>query len=132
MSYNKVILKGRIGQELKNQNGAVKFSLATDESYVNRDGNKVEKTAWHNIVSFGKVNEVLLKYFTKGSEILVEGKLTYNEYEGKTFTSIQLQSFDFVGSSKQSEQPKRERSGIEQNFVNEILQEMEDDDDFPI
>jgi len=107
MSVNKVILKGRIGKDLETINGGVKFSIATDESY-NKDGNKVEKTAWHNIVAFGKLAEILNKYFSKGSEIFIVGKLEYTEKDGKYYTSIIANEFDFVGSIKVAEKSLHE------------------------
>lgn len=102
MSVNKVILKGRIGKDLETITGGVKFSVATDEGYT-KDGNKVEKTAWHNIVAFGKLAEILQKYFSKGSEIFIVGKLEYTEKDGKYYTSIIANEFDFVGSAKKED-----------------------------
>lgn len=103
MSVNKVILKGRIGKDLETITGGVKFSVATDEGYTSKDGNKVEKTAWHNIVAFGKLGEILQKYFSKGSEIFIVGKLDYTEKDGKYYTSIIANEFDFVGSVKKED-----------------------------
>lgn len=67
---NRVTLIGRLGQDPETQDtktGGIitKFSLATDDSYRDKDGNKVEQTDWHNIVVFGKQAEVLSKYLKK-------------------------------------------------------------------
>jgi single-strand DNA-binding protein len=115
MSVNKVILKGRIGKDLESITGGVKFSVATDEGYT-KDGNKVEKTAWHNVVAFGKLGEILQKYFSKGSEILIVGKLDYTEKDGKYYTSIIASEFDFVGSSKQANTPNEVNNSDEPPF----------------
>lgn len=85
---NKVQLIGRLGAdvELKTTTGGkamAKFSLATNESYKNAKGEKVEETYWHNLVAFGKPAEILNKYTRKGSEIGIEGKLVSRSYEDK-------------------------------------------------
>lgn len=105
MSINKAIIKGRIGRDLERTNSMVKFSVATDESYKDKDGNKVEKTCWHNIVAFGKLADILEKFFSKGKEILIIGKIENTEKDGKYYSSIIADEFDFVGKSESSEIP---------------------------
>jgi len=83
---NKVILVGRIGQDPKTsatQNGGqvCNYSMATSESYKNKQGEKVENTEWHNIVSFGKLAEISGKYLRKGSQVYIEGSLKTDKYE---------------------------------------------------
>lgn len=95
---NKVILVGRLGKDPETTNGVVKFSLATDESFKDKDGNKVEKTSWHNCVAFGKTGEVIAKYVTKGQMFCVEGKIEYSKYEDKFYTNIVVNGFTFVSS----------------------------------
>jgi len=78
---NKVQLIGRLGQEpeiitFDDGNKMAKFSLATDDSYKDKQGNKVEKAYWHNIIVRGGLVDVVENYVTKGQEIAVEGKLT--------------------------------------------------------
>lgn len=94
---NKIILKGRLGKDPENYNGVVKFSVATDDGYM-KDGNKIDKTNWHNIVAFGKVGEVISNHFKKGDEIIVVGRVEYNEHDGKYYTSVVLSEFEFCGS----------------------------------
>lgn len=86
---NKVQLLGNIGMnpEVRALDGGKKFarfSLATNESYRNQKGEKIEETQWHNLVAWGKVAEIIEKYTQKGTEILVEGKLTSRSYEDKS------------------------------------------------
>ena len=106
MSINKVILKGRLGSDPLENNGVVKFTLATSESYKDKEGNKVESTEWHNITAFGKLGEIFLKHLSKGSEVLIIGKIKYHKKEDKYYTSIIANEFDFVGSSKNDKQQK--------------------------
>lgn len=112
MSVNKVILKGRLGQDPVNNKGVVKFSLATSEKWKDKDGNQQEKTQWHNVVSFGKQAEVIEKYLKKGMELVVIGKLEYNKHEDKFYTSVILNEFDFVSNGKQE---KSENQTVDNN-----------------
>jgi single-strand DNA-binding protein len=104
---NKVQLIGNLGSnpEIKTLEGGkkmAKFSIATNESYRNAKGEKINETQWHNLVAWGKVAEIVEKYLTKGSEVAVEGKLTnrtYNDKEGnkKYFTEIQVNELLMLG-----------------------------------
>ncbi len=83
---NKVILIGCLGHppstEYFGTDGVkTKFSLATDESYNDRNGQKVSKTEWHSILSFGNLAEILKQYLKKGSKVYIEGKLQTSDWE---------------------------------------------------
>jgi single-strand DNA-binding protein len=85
-SMNKVILVGRLGQDPKlgyttSGNPVADFSLATDESYTDREGKKVEQTEWHRIKVWNKQAEFCANYLTKGRLVLIEGKLQTRSYE---------------------------------------------------
>ena len=85
---NKVQLIGRLGQDpeivsFTDGNKMAKFSLATDDSYKDKNGTKVERSYWHNIVVKGGLVNVVENYVTKGKEIAIEGKLTSRSYETK-------------------------------------------------
>ena len=85
---NKVQLIGRLGQEpeivtFKDGNKMAKFSMATDDSYKDNEGNKVERAYWHNIVIKGGLVNVVENYVNKGQEIAIEGKLTNRSYDTK-------------------------------------------------
>ena len=85
---NKVQLIGNIGttpeiRKLANGKSFARFSLATNESYTNKDGEKVKETQWHNLVAWGKQADIIEKYLSKGKEIAIEGKLTSRSYEDK-------------------------------------------------
>lgn len=85
-SLNKVILIGRLGQDPKLQylpsgSPVTEFSLATDESYTNRDGQRVEQTEWHRIKVFGRVAEVCSNYLSKGRLVYIEGQLRTRSWE---------------------------------------------------
>jgi len=87
-SVNKVILVGRLGKdpELKyTQAGTpvVRFSLATDETWKDQNGDKQQRTEWHNIVAWRKLAEICGQYLTKGRLIFLEGKLQTRNWEDK-------------------------------------------------
>ena len=85
---NKVQLIGHVGNdpEIKSFDGGkklAKLSIATNESYKNDKGEKVEETQWHSLVAWGKTADIIEKYVVKGKEIAIEGKLTHKSYEDK-------------------------------------------------
>ncbi|SDB39277.1 single-strand DNA-binding protein [Desulfonatronum thiosulfatophilum] len=85
-SLNKVILVGRLGQDPKlayTQSGqpVANFTLATDESYTDKDGQKVDKAEWHRVVVWGKQSEFVGNYLSKGRLVMVEGKLQTRKWQ---------------------------------------------------
>jgi single-strand DNA-binding protein len=58
----------------------VRFSLATTDSYYDANGKKTEICQWHNIVATGEAGDSVFEYLTKGSEITLEGRLTYHRF----------------------------------------------------
>ena len=85
---NQVQLIGHVGTEpeIKNFEGGRKLAnltLATNETYKNDKGEKVEETQWHKVVAWGKTAEVIEKYVSKGKEIAICGKLTHRRYDDK-------------------------------------------------
>ena len=85
---NKVTLIGHLGNapELKTFEGdkkLVRVSIATNENYRNKKGEKVTETTWHNVIAWGPLADRLHKYTQKGSEIAIEGKLVNNNYVDK-------------------------------------------------
>ncbi len=85
---NKVQLIGHVGNdpEIKNLEGGRKLAnltLATNDSYYNEKGDKVEQTEWHRISAWGKTAELIEKFVVKGKEIGIEGKLTHRSYDDK-------------------------------------------------
>ena len=85
---NKVQLIGHLGNDpeiitLENGSKLAKFSIATNETYKNAEGEKVTDTQWHNIVAWGKIAEIAENYLAKGKEVMIEGKLMSRSYETK-------------------------------------------------
>lgn len=85
---NNCQLIGHLGSdpEVKNLDGGKKvanFSIATSESWKNENGEKQEQTQWHSLCAWNGLAGTIEKYLKKGSHIAVNGKITYQNYEGK-------------------------------------------------
>ncbi|HEX8547867.1 MAG TPA: single-stranded DNA-binding protein [Cytophagaceae bacterium] len=85
---NKVILVGHLGKDpeiraLESGRKVANFTLATTESYKDKNGERVDSTEWHNISFWGPIADVIEKYLKKGSQIYVEGKIRTRSYEDK-------------------------------------------------
>ena len=85
---NKVILVGNLGKDpevkhLESGRAVANFSLATSETYKNKQGERVTNTEWHNIVLWSPLAELAEKYLKKGSQVFIEGKITTRNYDDK-------------------------------------------------
>lgn len=87
---NSVQLIGNLGQDPLLNTGkgddsfkVVRFSIATNEVYTDRNNQRKEETQWHSCVAFGRRAETMHKYLKKGSKVAVSGKLRYNSYQDK-------------------------------------------------
>lgn len=101
MSVNKVILVGRLGRDpetryMPNGDAITNFSLATDEQWRDRNGERQTRTEWHNITLFGKLGEIASQYLRKGSQVFIEGKIQSRKYTGKD--DIERMAYDIIGN----------------------------------
>jgi len=85
---NKVILVGRLGKdpEIRSTPGGntvAKFTVATDERYTDKSGEKQERTEWHNIVAWGKLAEICGQYLRKGKLVYIEGSIRTDSWDDK-------------------------------------------------
>jgi single-strand DNA-binding protein len=88
MAINKAIVIGNLGANpqihaLPSGENVVNLSLATNERFTDRKGEKQQRTEWHRIVAFGKLAETCGQFLSKGRRVYVEGRLTTREYEAK-------------------------------------------------
>lgn len=124
---NKVLLIGNVGGQptlktFDNGGKIVNFSLATNETYVNKQGEKVTNTQWHNIsFNIPKLAETIEKHVKKGDMLLVEGKINYREYtdkEGqkKYITEVIGESFKFMPTGKSQPKEEQGKGSDEENF----------------
>lgn len=111
--HNSVTLVGFLGKDpevrvTNNGTAVARFSLATTERFRNGKGKKHEETQWHTVVAWDKQAELVEKYLSKGSRVLVEGKLTYKDWEDKdgnkrTSTEIVLRKIVFLDNKRRED-----------------------------
>lgn len=118
MSVNKVILVGNVGKDpetryLEGGTAVCSFSLATSETYRNRDGERVTNTEWHNVVLWRGLAEVAEKYVRKGSQLFIEGRIrtrSWDDRDGnKRYTT------EIVGDNMQMLGKRGDDTGLQQN-----------------
>ena len=132
MNLNKIQIIGRLTKapEIKSTPGGThvcSFSVATGHTFKDKEGQKQEKTTFHNVVTFGKTAETIAKYFVKGQEIYIEGRQEHRTYEkadgGKGYASeIICERFDFGQKPKGSES-----QGVSES-KGEVEEEIDPDD----
>ena len=87
-SVNKVILVGHIGNKPEGRytpsgTSTASFSLATNESWIDSENKKQERTEWHNIIAWNKLADFATEYLQKGQLIYIEGRLQTRTYKDK-------------------------------------------------
>lgn len=113
-SLNKVLLIGNLGKDpetryMPDGSAVCNFSIATAESWKDKEGNKQEKTEWHNIVVYRKLAEICGQYLKKGSQVYLEGRLQTRKWQDKTSgqdrytTEIVCDEMKMLGSKQQGE-----------------------------
>ena len=122
---NKVILIGRLGvdPELKTVSSGqnvCRISLATSETWTDREGQKQERTEWHRVVVWGKLAEVCGRHLAKGRQVYVEGRLHTRSWEDdqgqkKYSTEVVGNTVRFLGSTDNNRQ-QTSSSGNSQDF----------------
>jgi len=107
MSVNKAILIGNLGKDpevrfTNNGKAVARFPIATSEVWTDSDGNRQERTEWHNIIVWGKQGERCGQYLAKGRQVFVEGNIRSRSYDDKSgnkryVTEIVAQRIQFLG-----------------------------------
>jgi len=103
MSVNKVILVGNLGRDPETRytgggQAVANFSVATSETYKDKNGERQKRTEWHKIVVWGKLAEIAQQYLKKGSLIFIEGRIQSREWqdkEGQKRTSFEIVANNF-------------------------------------
>ena len=104
MSVNKAILIGNLGKDpevrfTNNGKAVARFPIATSEVWTDADGNRQERTEWHNIVAWDRLAEICNQYLTKGKLIYIEGALQTREWddqEGNKRKTTEVRARDMV------------------------------------
>ncbi len=105
---NKVILVGNLGKDpevrqISPNQTVCQFRIATGESWIDKNGQKQERTEWHSIVTWGKIAEICGKYLSKGRQVYVEGRLQTRSWEDQQgqkryTTEIIASTVQFLGN----------------------------------
>ncbi len=107
-SVNKAIIIGNLGRDpemryMPSGDAICNFSLATTDTWKDKNGEKQEKTEWHRISMFGKLAEIAGEYLKKGSQVYVEGRIqtrkwTNKEGQDQYTTEIVADKMQMLGS----------------------------------
>ncbi len=99
---NKTILVGRLGRDPETRftgggTAVGNFSMATDETYKDKNGERQKRTEWHRIIVWGKQAEIAQKYLKKGALVFVEGRIQSREWEkdGEKHRSFEIVANNF-------------------------------------
>lgn len=98
---NKVFLIGRLGRDpevryMPNGEAVCNFSVATSEAWNDRNGQRQERTEWHNITMYRRLAEIAGQYLKKGSQVYLEGKIQSRKYTDKS--GIERTAYDIIVS----------------------------------
>jgi single-strand DNA-binding protein len=141
--YNKVTLIGRLGKDpevktLSTGATVANFSMATTESYKDKNGEKKETTEWHNIVIWNKLADIVKQYVHKGDLIMIEGKITTRSWEkdGVTRYSTEIVAHEMKmlgskGGNSNSAYPASSMRSAEGNKPSEDKVSVDDMSDLP-
>ncbi|SNR78098.1 MULTISPECIES: single-stranded DNA-binding protein [Hymenobacter] len=118
-SVNKVILIGHLGKDpevrhLEGGNAVANFTMATNEYYKDKQGNRVERTEWHTIAAWRGLAELAEKHLRKGQQVYVEGRIRTRQYQDKDnqtryVTEIVAEEISLLGVRTTGESPAPEQ-----------------------
>jgi len=130
MNLNKVVLIGRLTRDpqsraLPSGKSVVSFGMATDRFFTDKAGQKQQQTEFHNIVAFGRLADIVSQYLSKGSLVLIEGRLQTRGWQDssgnqKSRTEIVAERLQlgprsagkFMPPEQQSQEPAQENIPI--------------------
>jgi len=134
---NKVILLGNLGKDplvrqTESGKSVATFSIATNETYKDKNGEKQVRPEWHNLVLWNRLAEIAEQYLKKGSLVYVEGKLTSRSYEAqdgstKYITEVVVNNMQMMPNGQRNETPLPDESQAPQQRTGE----KEEADDLP-
>ncbi len=117
---NKVIIVGRLGKDpevrtVGNGGTVAQLTVATSENWVDKEGQKQERTEWHRVVAWGKLGEICGKHLAKGRQVYVEGRLQTRSWEDqqgqkKYSTEIVASTVQFLGAAGERSEGTSTRS----------------------
>lgn len=137
MSLNKLLLIGNLGKdpEVRFTSGGravARFPVATSEQWTDQNGERQERTEWHNVVVWGKQAETCGQYLAKGRQVFIEGSVRTRQYDDKDgnkryITEVIAQRVQFLGGRGGDAPPARGGGGSEPDLPETVAE----DDDIP-
>ncbi|HKK58301.1 MAG TPA: single-stranded DNA-binding protein [Salinivirga sp.] len=144
MSVNKVILVGNVGKDpevkhLENDLSLARFPLATSERFKNKQGERTERTEWHNVVVWRGLAKVVEDYVKKGSQLYIEGRIQTRKYQDRDgndrysteIVADNMQMLDRKGSADNSNQGKAASSAAQEPAPSPDYNSQPDEEDLP-
>ena len=144
MSVNKVILIGRLGQDpetryMANGEAVTNITLATTESWKDKNGEKQEKTEWHRCTFYRKLAEIAGEYLKKGGMVYIEGKLETRKWTDKNGIDRYTTGIIVNEMRMLSGKPAGQNNGTDSQSNNQTSKQQpqqgqggfDDDDDIP-
>ena len=130
---NRVILSGRLGADPDMRGSVLKLRMATNERRKDQSGNWSDHTEWHSVVVFGKRAEALSRLLSKGSRILVEGKLRTSSWDkdGEKRYRTEVIADDVELDGKRDAAPAQRRMPLADDAAVGNYLDRQDDDDLP-
>jgi len=130
---NKVQLIGRLGRDPETKftgsgKAVCNFTVATDETYKDKAGERQKKTEWHRIVVWGKLADICQKYLIKGSLVFLEGRIqsrTWDDKSGQKKTAVEINCHEMKMLSKNENGDKSQHSEV---VAEPVPQEISDED----
>lgn len=128
LSLNQILLIGNVGNDpemryTSSGSPVTTFSLATNNTYKDQNGETVNETEWFRITAWNRQAESVNQYLTKGRKVFVEGRLTKSEYvdkEGANRSSLEVNATRVVFLSSQSGEDSPSSSNSDNNMNNNM------------
>jgi single-strand DNA-binding protein len=139
-SVNQITLIGNIGKDIKmtgnEANPCAIFSIATENTYKNREGQRVSDTEWHRVVAFGQTAKFIEGYASTGRQAYVQGRIrtrSYQDKEGATryVTEIVADTFNLLGNKPSDDNSRRAAPAAAASAAPAASQTPANDDDIP-
>ncbi len=134
---NKVILIGNLGKDpevrtLENGTKVANFTLATSETYKNKEGQKVTQTEWHNIVLWRGLAEIAERYLRKGNQVYIEGKIKTRSWDDKDgnkryTTEITGDNLTMLGSRRDTDEADAGSASVQDKTPDNNVGDEKDD-----
>lgn len=135
--FNKVILMGNLTRDVEMRTtpsgqSVANFSLAVSRSWKGQDGQTQEQTSFINCVAWGKAGEIIAQYTSKGSGLLVSGRLDQRSWDDKesgqkrSTVEVNVEDFNFVGGGRGDDSGSSNSSSSSSKSKDVVIEDIDD------